>query len=50
MDLFPDFFFAKFFPTLFKYVKNLAKKKLGKISHFLICFKLGKMFNFFSIC
>ena len=42
MDLFPNCPFAKFSPTLFKYVKNLAKEKLAKISHFLICPKLRK--------
>ena len=47
MDLFPNFSFAKFSPTLFKYVKNLAKEKLGKISHFLICSRLRKMSIFF---
>ena len=43
MDLFPNCSVAKFSPTLFKYVKNLAKEQLGKISHFLICSKLRKM-------
>ena len=43
MDLFPNFCFTKFSPTLLKYVKNLAKQKLRKISHFLICSKLRKM-------